>query len=139
MPTLFRPHGSSRIDVQGRKIIRHMEGPWNLEFVHMAHHDLQTLANFDYSTPWVTMLIVQKSALCSPDALRQIASHLQLDFNRQRLGTAWVYPPGTEGAAIMQKMLTPLYKESGPVAFFSCIDEADSWLNTLLAQLTGLH
>ncbi len=134
MPTSFRPHGSIRIEVQGRKIIRHMEGPWNLEFVHVAHQDLLTLANFDYHLPWVTMLIVRNSALCSQEALQQIGNHLLLEFNRTRLGTAWVYPPGTEGAAIMQKMLTPLYKNSGPVAFFSEVEAADLWLNKLLDQ-----
>ncbi len=128
----FKPHGRGKIQVEGRVIRRFYEGPWNREFVIQAHDELGHVANFDFSQPWVNMIVVEKSALCPLDALEAINKNIHSELNKHRIATAWVYPPGTEGSDIMIHMLRPLYEDRLPVAFFSTIEDADQWLLEVL-------
>ena len=106
----FTPHGALDFCVQGQTIYRYFEGPWNPEFVHQAQQRLEQVTEVDFSRPWVNMLVVRRSALCSPQALAMIKEDLARRVNRQRVATAWVYPPGTEGATVMESALRPLYE-----------------------------
>ena len=127
----FPPHGALDLCVQEQKVYRYFEGPWNLEFVEQAQQRLERAVGVDFDRPCVSMLVVRRSALCSPEALAMIKNDLARPVNRRRVATAWVYPPGTEGAHLMEVALRPLY-EGRLVEFFNEEADAKIWLDACL-------
>ncbi len=118
-----------RTYVEGRMIVRSARGPWHMRLTERAGDAMHGLNDFDFTQPWVLLIEVKDSALCSREAILRMRSDLSLDLMRFRKATAWVIAADVEGSGWMESVLRPLYDQVGPVAFFQDRVQAKQWLS----------
>jgi hypothetical protein len=131
----FSQHGDFTTYVDGRLIISDVNGPWNLELVTNWCTVVHPLAmQMSQSGPSVGIAILHRSLMCPPDAFAQLRAAIIYGARHLGcIGNCIVYDPGIDGAALIDHLFKPVYKDLTPHLFCHDLDQAKAWGRQLLA------
>lgn len=65
----FAPHGKCKLSIEGSILIADVEGPWNIEFVHLLHEQLVDKVKELNVNNYGVLLIPRGEALASQEAI----------------------------------------------------------------------
>ena len=136
--TQFDAHGSLSMQIEGRVLRSRARGPFNAEMLEATEVlESPLFAEMSLGGKWVEILEFWNSALATADALAQLDTYLQRIKVKgiAPLATAIVLGDSLEGAAIMRERYAAAYASADwPCAFFSTVDEAETWARQELAD-----
>lgn len=136
--TQFDAHGSLSMQIEGRVLRSRARGPFNAEMLEATEVlESPLFAEMSLGGKWVEILEFWNSALATADALAQLDTYLQRIKVKgiAPLATAIVLGDSLEGAAIMRERYASAYASADwPCAFFSTVDEAETWARQELAD-----
>lgn len=127
-PLQFSPHGSSRFELRGRILLLYSEGPFNAEHVRSTATAFRdTAQRLGAGVPWVTVNIVTRSMMCTPDALDAMRNSARLTRPLGRIAAGYVVTADVEGRGLMRPLLEQACADVMAVAFFIELEPALGW------------
>lgn len=126
----YRPHGTTRIQVEGQMLVTDLVGPFNLDCYQLwALQALPALAEMARRGPTISLVRFAESALTQPELLPRMQQ-----ATREAVATlglvaiAFIIPPAIEAAFLARQVYGPLHE--GVIAFRVFDDEVSArvWL-----------
>jgi hypothetical protein len=134
MTSKFSAHGRAHFAIAANVVRLYVEGPWNQELVFETHQAMQRALLEMQHAAWGMLVIIEKSALCDPQAMAAIRKAATEEKAKTgRSVTAWVLPSDVEGASIMRALVKDIYAGINPVRVFEIEVEAERWVVEQLA------
>ncbi|MBD8528215.1 hypothetical protein [Pseudomarimonas arenosa] len=125
----FAAHGDIRIDAEFPLLFTYVQGPWNIELVRQwAEQAIPHALGFAARGPWVGGAVIERSMLCTPDALelhRGVATRMVRQLGA--VAAVHVALPGTEGADVMHGVFKAMFSGLCPYSQFKDPEEARRW------------
>ena len=132
----FRKHGRVEYDPHGRLLLTSATGPFNAELI-AALRELAiiTFPNMALLGSWAQCVVFHESAMGGADVLAGLAELLKdlANMGVAPAATAFVLPPGVEGASIMAPLWELCYKAANMrFAAFEQSGDAAAWISACL-------
>ncbi len=134
-PPRFRPHGSTRVQVEGALLVTDLVGPFNLDcynlWARLAVPALQQMATQGRT---VSLVRFHESALTQPEVLPRMQAATRTAVATLGLcAIAFVVPPELEAAFLARQVYEPWHEGVVPFRVFDTEPEARAWLARQLA------
>ncbi len=132
----FAPHGRVEMRFEGDILFYEATGPFNRELVDslaIAQRDILTTAT--PQRPWVSVSIMRRSMLASPDAFARYSEMMHTPRPAQftPLASAYVVAPDVEGRSLMLPKYEAIHIASGRIfQSFTQLDDALVWARSLI-------
>jgi hypothetical protein len=131
----YRPHGSTRIQVEGQMLLTDLVGPFNLDCYELwARQALVALTGMARQGPTVSLVRFAESALTQPELLPRMQQATRTAVASCRLvAIAFVIPPAIEAAFLARRVYEPWHEGVVDFQVFDTEAPARAWLNGRLA------
>lgn len=136
----FAPHGRVNMRFEDDILFYDATGPFNIELVEslvIAQRDILMAAS--PQRPWVSVSIMRRSMLASPDAFARYTEMMHTARSAQftPLASAYVVAPDVEGRSLMLPKYEAIHIASGRVfQSFTQLDDALAWARSLIDAQT---
>ena len=131
MPTpLFRPHGSTQVEVSGATLIVHMHGHWNAEMrSQTAQAMLQYVPALNAAGPWGIINHLHDTLVYS----ETVYAHTRQDYaarspHSKLCAVAFVIGPKVEGAGLLKPKFKALLEGVIEAKVFADSESARLWM-----------
>jgi hypothetical protein len=135
MPIDFKPHGEFAAQLDGRVLVAHVRGTWNIEMHHASM--LQSAALVSQldadGEPWGTVVVVHDTLVSCLDVLEAGRDAVSARPSTSKLvALAWVMDPSIEGYSLLLPTYQDLYKGLLATEVFDDLDAARLWMGQVL-------
>ncbi|GGD48968.1 hypothetical protein [Lacimicrobium alkaliphilum] len=132
MTDYHRIHGSIRIELEGRILILHAEGPGNAELVQQYQQDVKHYRDQLRGKPWGNLVVFYNEPLLTPEGKELMYESIRRSRESGMVAVAMVLSQANS-PSIVRQFWEGIYTKVGmPHVFFDSQDEARNWLETLL-------
>lgn len=130
----FSPHGTTRFERRGQVLLLHSEGPFNAEHIaSLVPQFREHAARLAPDGPWVSINVISRSLMTPPDVLEALTRNARWSRDELgRIGIAYVATEDVEGYRVMMPLMRRASDPVLPTRFFTTLDEALHWAQSLL-------
>lgn len=130
MSSQFKPHGNFSLRTEGQIIVQQVQGPWNLEMVEEWNKALTPLGYaLDKSGYFAAVIDFKESAMSTPDAVARMRRVVESSVKFLKPAAhAVVAGPDVEGYLLVRTVMSRVFQDLTPYAFFDALEPALQWL-----------
>lgn len=134
--SIFKPHGSFKAHVQGRVLIAHCRGSWNIEMHQEQGRQSQALVEtLEQGGNWGSVVVVHDSLVSSLAVLE--AGRLAVEnmpSPRKLVALAWVIAPTVEGYSLLKGRYARMYEGLLQTRTFDNEAGAVYWIEKMITE-----